>query len=309
MKNLKEWVDEWLHTYKRIMVKPSTYDSYLQYSTHVTCTVPLDKLCTGDVQSMINDMILDGCALSTIKHMLTLVRQALYKARALGMIESLSMLENLELPRSKPKKVRPLRHEQVRLILDNCYRTFYGDMYKFLLYTGCRVGEAIALRWCDIDFFNREIHIVHTDYNGELQDVKTVHGKRILPLFGEIERFLVKRRRGRKPTDRVFTNTLGRACKYRTLLDNWHWFCCVIGLYEPIGFHVLRHTFAHSALRNGVPVKVVSAWLGHANVNVTLNIYDSVDDSDFRNAAEVIQNIFENNKTQPLSCALSDQII
>lgn len=83
--------------------------------------------------------------------------------------------------------------------------------------------------------------------------------------------------------------SLGRPVVYRTVLDSWHWFCNAIGLYEPIGFHVLRHTFAHTALRGGIPVKVVSAWLGHADVSITLNIYDSVDDVDFRNAAVILE--------------------
>ena len=36
-KKLNDWVYEWLETYKKVMVKPSTYDSYLQYATHITC--------------------------------------------------------------------------------------------------------------------------------------------------------------------------------------------------------------------------------------------------------------------------------
>ena len=35
-KKLNDWVYEWLETYKKVMVKPSTYDSYLQYATHIT---------------------------------------------------------------------------------------------------------------------------------------------------------------------------------------------------------------------------------------------------------------------------------
>ena len=291
MITLKQWVSDWLQTYKKILVKPSTYDSYLQYATHITCDKPLNQLSTADIQGLINEMVLKGNKLSTIKHMLTLVRQSLYKARALGIIHNLSMLENLELPKDRPKKIRALRPEQVQLIFDNAHRTYYGDFYKALIFTGCRVGELIALRWSDVDFFNQELHIRHTDYLGQLQEVKTSHGCRTIPLYGELLKLIKKRPKGRA-LERVFTNTLGRPILYRTLLDNWHWFCNSIGLYEPLGFHVLRHTFAHTAHRAGVPVKVVSAWLGHADVKITLNIYDSVDDDDFLNAAHVLQSCF-----------------
>lgn len=46
-KRLNEWVYEWLETYKKVMVKPSTYDSYLQYATHVTCDKSLKKLSSS----------------------------------------------------------------------------------------------------------------------------------------------------------------------------------------------------------------------------------------------------------------------
>ena len=78
-KRLNEWVYEWLETYKKVMVKPSTYDSYLQYATHVTCDKSLKKLSSSDIQKLINNMVVEGLKLSTIKHMLTLVRQSLKK--------------------------------------------------------------------------------------------------------------------------------------------------------------------------------------------------------------------------------------
>ncbi len=291
-KRLNDWVYEWLETYKKVMVKPSTYDSYLQYATHITCNKSLKKLSNSDIQKLINNMVVDGLKLSTIKHMLTLVRQSLKKARSLGLVKNLSMLEDLELPKKQPKKITPLLPDELNLIIKNSYRTFYGDFYKTLIYTGCRVGELIALRWSDVDFFNGVLHIEHTDYLGDLQSVKTVHGCRQIPLYGELLSILSHRRYNAKTSDRVFTNTLGRPIVYRTLLDNWHWFCSSIGIYEPLGFHVLRHTFAHTALRSGIPIKVVSAWLGHSDVKITLNIYDSVDHTDFIKATKQLEQSF-----------------
>lgn len=288
---LKEWVDEWLYTYKRILIKPSTFDSYLQYSTHIKCEKLLVDVRSSDVQMMVNEMVTDGLQLSTVKHALTVLRQSLRKARQLGMIDSMSCMDEIELPKAAPKKIAPLTSEQINLLLNNAHQTFFGDFYIALLFTGCRVGELIALRWTDIDFFNNCIYICNTDYNGQLQSVKTANGVRCIPLYGKLYSILSERYKLPRG-ERVFLNTLGRPIVYRTLLDNWHWFCNSIGLYEPIGFHVLRHTFAHTALRNGVPIKVVSSWLGHADVSITLNIYDSVDSSDMKNAAHQLEAAF-----------------
>lgn len=288
---LQEWVHEWLYTYKRIMIKPSTFDSYIQYCTNVTCNKQLSELQTSDIQGMINCMIAAGKQLSTIKHMLTIVRQSLRKARLLGLIESLSCMDNIELPRARPKPVKGLTDEQARLVLDNSARSYYGPLFSALLLTGCRVGELIALRWHDVDFFNNCIYITNTDYNGSLQPVKTANGVRCLPMYGrfaDIIRQLHKQPRG----ERVFLNTLGRPVVYRTLLDDWHWFCSHVGLYDCVGLHTLRHTFARMSIRAGVPIKVVSAWMGHADVRITLNIYDSVDAADMVHAAETLEEMF-----------------
>ncbi len=283
--NLTDWVKKWLVTYKKIMVKPSTFDSYVTYASHVDCEVELSDLRQEDIQELINRMVEDGLKLSTVKHMLTLVRQSLQKAKKLGLVSSLAMLDELELPPEDATEVKPFRRDEVERIMcaDGSY---YCDVYRALMLTGLRVGELIGLCWSDVDLFARQLHIRNTDYRGQLQRVKTRHGRRTLPIYGELERIIHDRYRSRC-SDRVFTNTLGQPIKYRTLLDNWRFFSSRIGVYGG-GFHVFRHTFAHLALRRGVPAKVVSAWLGHADVAITLRIYDTVDSDDLRRAAELL---------------------
>ena len=289
---LNEWVYVWLKTYKRIMVKPSTYDSYLTYAVNVTCDKYLEELSFFDIQCMVNDLVAEGRSTSTIKHMLTIVRQSLRKAQKLRLINDLSCLEGIEIPKARKKSIMPLSDYQTRLILDNLQRTYYGNLYQALFYTGCRIGELIGLRWCDVDLFNKVLFIKHTDYKGELQSVKTEDGERVLPMNSDLY-FLFRRlfRSDARPTDRVFKNTLGDPIKYRTLLDNWHWFCDSIGVPRVV-FHVFRHTFAHNAIRAGVPVKVVSAWLGHSDVYITLQIYDNVTAEDMQAAAQLIEKAF-----------------
>lgn len=285
---LSEWVSEWLHDYKRVMVKPSTYDSYRYYLRSVRCDTEVGEVTGMDVQRMISDMAAEGLSTSTIKHMLTLVRQALKKARSLGLVSSLSMLEELELPRRSASTVEPFSASEYEKIVQSAQNSIYGDLFVALLMTGARIGELIALRWRDVNMVGGEIHIRYTDYRGKLQPVKTDSGCRTLPIYGDLTAIL-RRRYRRRTCDRVFTNSLGLPCVYRSVLDAWRRFLAGLGI-EPCGLHKLRHTFAHRALRAGVPVRVVSAWLGHADVYITLQIYDAVDRDDFKFAAEILQN-------------------
>ena len=289
---LNEWVFVWLRTYKKIMIKPSTYESYKNYAVNVTCDKYLDELSFFDIQCMVNDLVAAGRSTSTIKHMLTIVRQSLRKAQKLRLINDLSCLDGIEIPKARKKSIMPLSDYQTKLILDNLKYTHYGNLYKALLYTGCRIGELIGLRWCDVDLFNKVLYIKHTDYKGELQSVKTEDGERVLPMNSNLY-FLFRQlhRAEVRSSDRVFKNTLGECVKYRTVLDNWHNLCDKLHIPRT-GLHVFRHTFAHNAIRAGVPVKVVSAWLGHSDVYITLQIYDNVTAEDMQAAAQLIEKAF-----------------
>ncbi len=290
--NLKEWVREWLMVYKKIMVKPSTFDSYLYDAKRIECTVLLNELTSMDIQSVVNELVIMGCQSSTIKHTLCLIRQSLVKARKLGYINNLCCLEDIELPKATPKRVDSFTLTESNTILKNYKKSYYGEFFVFLLCTGCRVGEGIALTWNDIDFFNKRIYIRNTDYKGALQTVKTSAGDRALPMYDIIEKMLVRLYKKRSSDcSRVFLNTFGRPINYRSLLKCWHRFLDLLNI-APVGMHVLRHTFAHMALRTNIPVKVVSAWLGHADTTITLNIYDNVTTDDMLNASSELARLF-----------------
>jgi len=70
----------------------------------------------------------------------------------------------------------------------------------------------------------------------------------------------------------VFTNSLGGPIHHRNLLRNFKSLLKKAGL-QPIRFHDLRHTAASLLLNQGIPVILVSRWLGHARASITLNIY------------------------------------
>lgn len=287
---LSEWVTLWLETYKRPLIRPSTYDSYRQYSTHIQCDTPLRELSGIDIQGLVSAMAREQKAHSTICHMLTLCRQSLRTARKLGLIDSMDCMDGIELPRNCARTVESLSADECARVLSGMSGSHYGPFFAALLLTGCRVGELIALRWRDVDFFAGCIYIEHTDYQGSLQPVKTESGRRRLPLTDQLRRILQGRARmGRG--ERVFLTTAGTSIRYRSVLDSWHWYCRRVGI-RSCGLHVLRHSFAHRALRAGIPVRVVSAWLGHADVSITLSIYDTVTRDDMTAAAATLTEMY-----------------
>lgn len=65
-----------------------------------------------------------------------------------------------------------------------------------------------------------------------------------------------------------------------------------------IRFHDLRHSCASLMLANGVPMKNIQEWLGHANYSTTANIYSHLDYSSKISSANTISSVFEFNSTQ-----------
>ena len=153
------------------------------------------------------------------------------------------------------------------------------------LYTGLRIGELCALRFCDIDLEEgllevngTMLRIRETRPNGPartrlLIDVpKTRSSKRKIPLsqFFVTEISALRRRAGRA-TDYLLTAS-EQFIEPRNYYERYQRMLREAGLPSH-SFHALRHTFATRCIENGLDPKSVSELLGHANVRITLERY------------------------------------
>lgn len=151
------------------------------------------------------------------------------------------------------------------------------------LYTGLRIGELCALQWTDVDMESRLLTVNKTvqriyrkDWNGGacteivVTRPKTENARRDIPLAS----FLIPLLQSIDPHDPpsyVLTGTrtgLEPRC-YRSYYSR---FLARHGL-PYLRFHGLRHTFATRCIEDGADYKTVSALLGHASVNLTMELY------------------------------------
>ena len=277
-----KWCYEWLERYKKRFLKDSTYETYSHACKRIYCRKKLDKLTIDDIQNNINKLIDEGFSHSSIKNTLTIMEQATRRATLLGYCSMIDF-SLLELPKAKAQKVRSLSLAEQRKMLQHLDYSFYGQAFAFLLCSGLRVGELIALEWSDIDFKKRIIHIEKSDYRGKIQTPKTDNSKRVIPMSNEMYHIL--QQNFAVGSKNCFRNSLGKSISYRSMLTAWHRFCENIGL-PPWGLHVLRHTYATNALAAGINIKVLSELLGHKSITITLNIYCDVREEEKQKAAE-----------------------
>ena len=183
--------------------------------------------------------------------------------------------------------------EEQKLFLETIKETSNYNQYALLLQTGLRTGEMIGLRWADVDFKKRVLHIRRTmefrQSTGEwiTGEPKTKNSIRDIPLTQEAVNILKRQKEklislnvdsSRFP-DSVFLRKDGTPEKNTTYDSTLFYYCDKAGIRR-FSMHVLRHTFATRCIESGMRPKTLQMILGHSTIGVTMNLYVHVTDEE-----------------------------
>jgi len=152
---------------------------------------------------------------------------------------------------------------------------------KLMLYTGMRLGEALALTWEDIDFEARTIKVTKSiDAKGRLTTPKTKGSIRLFVFPDHMEADLRKKKLANKEEsmmngsrhDIVFPSTVGTYLIQKNFRLQYADVLKEAGVkYRPP--HTLRHTFTTSAKQMGIPIEDIAQMLGHSSMKTTREVY------------------------------------
>jgi integrase len=207
----------------------------------------------------------------------------------------------VELPPENPTRTTPWTVEQARAFLVAVEHDRLAALYHLLIVTGMRRGEAIGLRWDDVDLGRRQLMIAQqiTEIRGRptVSTPKSRKGTRLVPLDAWTVEVLVghaaaqREERGQwwlpPGSQLVFTREDGTPLRPEYVTRHFKRLAREAGLPD-VRLHDLRHANASIALEAGVDVKVVSERLGHANTAITSDIYTHVSTALGRSAADRI---------------------
>ncbi|WP_438786630.1 tyrosine-type recombinase/integrase [Enterococcus sp. DIV0756] len=281
----EEWTVEWLAEVQED-VKPSTFASYYykitKYILPVIKDIPLNELSVDNGKILLRELQ-NKLTKSTIQVIFRIVNKCLNHAKTCGKIMS-NPFSELKLPKSKHKKIRALTLSEQRRVMAVAAKEKkgYGIPTMLALHSGLRIGEIAALKWSDIDFETNLIHVNQTYQRIStleerkktqliLTDSKTEASERIVPIGPTLKKLLLEQKRRSSNSSFVFS-TNGQPCEPRLLTYHFHRIRMKANI-ATIHFHQLRHTFATRCLEANKDVSSVSALLGHASTQMTLDTY------------------------------------
>lgn len=212
-------------------------------------------------------------------------------------------------PRGRPKSdaIKTWDAGTVRSFLettrDECDRLH--ALWVLLATTGMRRGEALGLRWPDVDLDTGRLHLVQTiiSVRGKVMvgEPKTLRGRRPIALDPTTVKVLKAHRKamleerlqlGAAFTDEglVFHRLDGRCLRPEGVSDTFKRTVHRLGL-PPLTIKALRHTWATLALEKGIHPRVVQERLGHSTIAITLGIYSHVAPTLHDEAAEIVADL------------------
>lgn len=288
------WLNNWLST-KREYIKEATFANYQQaIDTHILPalgTIPLAELTEQKLQEVTLYWLKEGrcdgqggLSERTVRGFIMLIKLSLKSAVKAGYLPSRDF-EILYPKKNNSEQIQTLSKQEQAILTQYIYLhlTPKNLGILFCLHTGLRIGELCALQWKDINFENKTVTISKTlqriftrNKSGKgstkiiITTPKTKNSVRTVPISSLLYPVL-KHMQSNNPE--IYLLTGKKTCtEPRTYRDYYNRLLKKLEIPH-IHFHGLRHTFATRLIENGADYKTVSELLGHASVNITLNLY------------------------------------
>ncbi len=316
---VRDWIQEWLTTYKEGAVNDrwladmkgicARYIVPVIGGTRISAVKPLHvkKILaqTGDMSASMNAKLYD------------ILNQIFTTACDNRMIER-SPMQGIKKPKGSGTNQRRSITDRERELTLKAAEYHRGGLFILLmLYCGLRPQEIVPLQWSDVDLKKKRIRIYKAlKSDGTVQPfTKTEAGKREVP----IPNVLIPRLQSERsaPFGLVCSNTRGERYTASSVRAMWENFkrelnilagCRVFRnqlvppypIAEDLTLYCYRHTYCTDLQSAGVPINVAKELMGHASITVTASIYTHKSEEATRNAADLINAHVGNGVVQSL---------
>jgi integrase len=268
------------------------YHNYrLQIRRHINPALgrlKLSKLTAAHIQSLYAAKLRDGLKPSSVRYIHAVLHRALEQAVRFNLLP-FNPAARIDPPKVRQEEITPLDAEQARTFLATVRGDRFEALFVISLTLGLRMGEALGLRWSDIDFdaktlrVSRQLQRMRDGGGLVFSEPKNASRRTVdLPLRA-VEALRSHRKRQLEEQLRVgsswqdnglvFPTTIGTPVDAQNVV-NRHFKPLLKRTGLPsIRWHDLRHTYATLLLARGTHPTYVQKSLGHASVQLTLDRY------------------------------------
>ena len=273
------------------------YEKKVEYYTYEKSTSQYDRIkeyfagryikdiTPPDIHSFYEYLSRQKYAKKTVKNHRTVLNNIIRFAIAKGYIKD-NPAAFIALPSKLPQKKRDLpSDDDIRKVKSSIDCTF-GLFPYFLMYTGCRKGEALAIQYGDIDRKNKTISISKAVYfvgnQPQIKQPKTDAGTREIPLLDKLLPYIPK---GRKD-HYIFSPDGLKPYDDSAFRRQWYAYQKESGVTATP--HQLRHAYATLLYEAGIDEKLAQELMGHADISTTKNIYTHIRDKRMNTAVDAL---------------------
>lgn len=310
---LDDWYEMWMNTYKIPVIRQSTKLYYEHiYKSKISDTLgqrKLSEITQIQITALLNKIADNGYGWETLNKVRLLLIDMFNRA-----LQDEFLVRNpakgVRLPKRKPQRyVKALSVDDQEEFLICSSGTFYHNLFVVALNTGLRPGELFALTESDLDFTNNSISVTKTllyqKFDGDekktfhMSDPKTYCSNRTVPMNSIARNALIKQimihkiirnktvsecsSKHTEFPDLIFTTRFGTPlnselyCEaIERIVDEVNLTRDSLDKMEKFSGHAFRHTFATRCFEAGIPAKTVQSYLGHATLQMTMDLYTSV---------------------------------
>ena len=286
------WLQTWYELYAKPNVRTATANRYEliieQYVIPRIGSVKLKKLTSRQLQKLYKELLEGGrihigkgqgkgLSSTTVRSVHLMLHTALERAVKERLIPR-NPTEDCIAPKPRKVEMQILPPDSMHAYLEAAKARGVLPMFYLELVTGLRKGELVALRWEDVDIQNKTIsvskqYVRNPDGSRELTQPKTENSVRLVSIPQTAVDLLIQEHDRHPDSPCLFPSPVTGEMYHPDSVVKLHEKILKDAGLPHIRFHDLRHTFATTALQNGVDVKTVSSMLGHYDAGLTLRTY------------------------------------
>lgn len=290
---VKTFLESWMRDVQEPRLSPATYQTYEGYiRNHIVPALgskPLGQLTASDLREFLGAKSREGKSAATVKQIHAIIRSALQHAMREDLVPR-NVAKLVVVSNPARQEVEPLTPVEAKQLLRAAKGHDWEALWTLYIGLGLRRGEALGLRWGDVDLENGRLRVVQSlqRSRGELRlkSPKTDTSRRrvVVPSFciDALRRHQSSERVKLAslglpidPTTLVFTSQAGTPIEPRNVNRAFEALLKKAKLRR-VKLHDLRHTCASLLLAEGVAPRVVMELLGHSAIAVTMNTYSHV---------------------------------